>query len=154
MKNNTYGFKLDHTDVQDNRFHAIYLVDSLTGSLLVNNKYSDKSKFNEVDDDLISSFLSAIDLFIKEIKFSEEEIQEINFKDTRILYEKKGRILCIGISKKTDLRGERKILRQIIVDFYDRFEQKITNFKGFISQDIINYKNRLKNMNFNSLINL
>ena len=100
---NSFGFK--RQIAFDNRFHAIYFVDSLTGSLLISNKFSDKSSLTETDEDLISSFLNAINMFIKEIQTNKnDEIQEINFKDTRILYEKKGRMLCIGITKKTPLK--------------------------------------------------
>ena len=135
-------------------FHAIYFVDSITGSLLLSNRYSDKlygiSKSRE---DLISSFLNALNLFIKEIKINkDEDIQEINFKDTRILYEKKGRLVCIGISKKTDLHIERRILTEILNDFYFKFENEINQFKGYIDPKILDYKNRLKNLNLNSLV--
>ncbi len=147
---NTFGFKREITF--DNRFHAIYFVDSLTGSLLISNKFSDKSSLTETDEDLISSFLNAINMFIKEIQTNKnDEIQEINFKDTRILYEKKGRILCIGITKKTNLRIEREILANVLKDFYYRFENEINHFKGFIAPAILNYKNKLKNLNSNSL---
>ncbi len=147
---NTFGFKREIAF--DNRFHAIYFVDSLTGSLLISNKFSDKSSLTETDEDLISSFLNAINMFIKEIQTNKnDEIQEINFKDTRILYEKKGRILCIGITKKTNLRIEREILANVLKDFYYRFENEINHFKGFIAPAILNYKNNLKNLNLNSL---
>ncbi len=147
---NTFGFKREIAF--DNRFHAIYFVDSLTGSLLISNKFSDKSSLTETDEDLISSFLNAINMFIKEIQTNKnDEIQEINFKDTRILYEKKGRILCIGITKKTNLRIEREILANVLKDFYYRFENEINHFKGFIAPAILNYKNKLKNLNLNSL---
>ena len=86
------GYYLEHLDFKENRFHAVYFVDQLTGALLVSKRYS-KSNYGliETDDDLISNFLNAINLFIKEIGSNkEEEIQEINFKDIRILYEKRG----------------------------------------------------------------
>ena len=149
-----FGFNLKSIEFNDNRFHAIYFVDSISGSLLLSNRYSDKlygiSKSRE---DLISSFLNALNLFIKEIKINkDEDIQEINFKDTRILYEKKGRLVCIGISKKTDLHIERRILTEILNDFYFKFENEINQFKGYIHPRIKEYKNTLKNLNLNSLV--
>jgi len=154
LQDKSFGFK-DHIyfNISNNinRFHAIYFVDSVSGALLVSNKYSDKIGLSETDGDLISSFLNAINMFIREIKRNQyEEIQEINFSDTRILYEKRGRLLCIGISKKTDLEIERKVLHDIIKDFYYRFENEITHFNGFITPAILNYKTRLKD--FNSLV--
>jgi len=42
-----------------------------------------------LSEDLISNFLIALNLFIKEInEDNNEEIQDINFKETRILYER------------------------------------------------------------------
>jgi hypothetical protein len=149
---NSFGFK-DSIRFNTNRFHAIYFIDSLTGALLVSNKFSNGFSggfgLSETDDDLISGFLNAITMFIREIRKNEyEEIQEINFSDTRILYEKRGRLLCIGITKKTDLKIERDMLHDVIHDFYDRFESEINHFNGFISPAIMNYKFRLNSVNF------
>ncbi|TFG25818.1 MAG: hypothetical protein EU532_11310 [Promethearchaeota archaeon] len=147
------GFYLKHLNVRENRFHAIYFVDQLTGALLVSNRYSKNNYgLTETDDDLISNFLNAINLFIREIGTNkQEEIQEINFKDTRILYEKRGRLLCVGITKKTNVTIERAILHELLNDFYYRFENEIIHFKGYVSPKIINYKNRLENLDLNSL---
>ena len=149
-----FGFNMKPVEFNDNRFHAIYFVDSVSGSLLLSNRYSNiPYGISKSKEDLISSFLNALNLFIKEIKINkEEEIQEINFKDTRILYEKKGRLVCIGISRKTDLLVERNILNEVLNDFYNKFEYEINNFKGYIDPKITNYKNRLKNLDLNSLI--
>ena len=147
------GYYLEHLNVKENRFHAVYFVDQLTGALLVSKRYS-KSNYGliETDDDLISNFLNAINLFIKEIGSNkEEEIQEINFKDIRILYEKRGRLLCVGITKKTNINIERAILHELLNDFYYRFENEITHFKGYVPPKIINYKDRLEDLDLNSL---
>jgi len=152
IQDNSFGFK-EHIIFNNSRFHAIYFIDSITGALLVSNKFSNgfsgEFSLSETDGDLISGFLNAINMFIREIKKNEyEEIQEINFNDTRILYEKIGRLLCIGITKKTDLKIERNMLREIILDFYSRFENEINHFNGFITPAIMNYKFRL-----NSFVN-
>ncbi|MFX1257926.1 MAG: hypothetical protein ACFFAN_08710 [Promethearchaeota archaeon] len=142
-----YGFNLNL--LEENRFHAIYFIDSLTNSLLLSKKYSNLLETNE---DLISNFLSALNTFIKEIKKDKnEEIQEINFKDTRILYERKRRLLIIGISKKTNLQIERSILHEILNDFYNCFENQIDGFSGFVDPAIAKYKKRLENLNLNAL---
>ena len=153
IQDNSFGFK-EHIRFTNNRFHAIYFIDSLTGALLVSNKFSNgfsgEFGLSETDGDLISGFLNAINMFIREIKRNQyEEIQEINFNDTRILYEKRGRLLCIGITKKPDIKIERNMLHDIIQDFYDRFENEINHFNGFITPAILNYKFRL-----NSLVNI
>ena len=149
-QDNSFGFK-EHIKFNNSRFHAIYFIDSITGALLVSKKFSSSlsGEFGlyETDGDLISGFLNAINMFIREIKKNEyEEIQEINFSDTRILYENRGRLLCIGITKKTDLKIERDMLQEIIQDFYDRFENEINHFNGFITPAIMNYKLRLNSL--------
>ena len=147
---NNFGFELDKFNSQECRFHAIYFIDYETGALLVSNRYTDSLNF--LKDDLISSFLNAINLFINEInEGANEELQEINFKGTRILYEREGRLLAIAITKKTNLQMERGILREIMEDFYIRFKNFIDNFNGAITPSIRDYKKRLKSMNLNSL---
>ena len=82
----------------------------------------------------------------------DDEVQEVNFRESRILYERKGRLSVIGITKKTNLQAERVILRQIMEDFYYKFESIIKNFNGNIDPSILQYKKRLENMNLNELI--
>ena len=148
-----FGFYVEQLNFKENRFHAIYFVDRLSGALLVSKRYSgNKYGLTETDDDLISNFLNAINMFIREIRSNkEEEIQEINFKDTRILYEKKGRLLCIGITKKTNVNIEREILKNLTYDFYYRFRNEVQNFMGYVPPEILNYKNRLESLDLNSL---
>ncbi|MBD3195408.1 MAG: hypothetical protein GF317_10155 [Candidatus Lokiarchaeota archaeon] len=143
-----FSFEDLHLD-NDNRFHAIYFIDSLTGSLLLSNKFSNHSHICEADEDLIGSFLNAINLFINELNKNdkeEEQIQEINFTDSRILYERKGRLMVIGISKKTNLPIERKMLHNVLLDFYQKFEHKIEHFNGVIGEDILAYRSKLNEL--------
>ena len=147
----TFGFKLEKITAEENRFHAIYFIDSVTGSVLISNKYTD---FSNTSEDLISGFLSAMNMFMREIKGGDEEIQEINFHDTRILYERRGRLMCIGFTRKTNLQIERGILNEIMNEFYDRFKKEINNFNGYIKPSIVAYKNRLETLNLNSLYKL
>ena len=148
----SYGFKLEKINPSNSRFHAIYFLDNLTGSLLLSNKYTDNSKFSSYED-LISGFLNALNLFMNEIKPDSvnDEIQEVNFRESRILYERKGRLSVIAISKKTNLQAERVILRQVMEDFYYKFESIIQNFNGSIDPSILQYKKRLENINLNEL---
>ncbi|TXT59778.1 MAG: hypothetical protein BAJALOKI2v1_170032 [Promethearchaeota archaeon] len=145
--NETFGFNINKFYSVERRFEAIYLVDYISGSLLVSNNYSGRNKFKH-NEDLITGFLSAINAFIKELhnenRSEDNDIQEINFKDTRILYERKGRLMVIGISKKTNLQIEREILQKIVRDFYNRFEHQIEDFNGIVDPDILNYKQKLK----------
>lgn len=150
---NNFGFKLEEYNSQECRFHALYFIDYETGALLVSNRYTDKLSF--LKDDLICSFLNAINLFINEINGgANEELQEINFRGTRILYQREGRLLAIAITKKTNLQLERGILKEIVEDFYIRFKHQINNFNGEIYPAILDYKKRLKSMNLNSLFKL
>jgi len=147
--NRDYGFNMEKINSQESLFHAIYFLDYETGSLFVSNRFSDNLSF--LRDDLICSFLNAINLFINELKEGgNEELQEINFKDTRILYEREGRLLVIAVTKKNDVRIERGIVREILEDFYLRFKKYINNFNGAIDPLILNYKKRLEGMNLNS----
>lgn len=145
-----FRFEIEKYNSQECRFHAIYFIDYETGALFVSNRYSNDLSF--LREDLICSFLNAINLFINEVNDgANEEIQEINFKGTRILYEREGRLLAIGITKKTNLQMERGILREIVEDFYIRFKNFINNFNGEVDPSVLNYKKRLESMNLNSL---
>ncbi len=149
---NGYGFKMGDLNSHDSVFHAIYFIDEISGSLLVSKKNPNASGLlTETKEDLISNFLNAMNMFINEIKKDgeEEEIQEINFKDTRLLYQRKGRILCIGICDKSDVILERAILNSILDDFYDRFEIHINSFKGIIHPAILAYTSELDKVFFN-----
>jgi hypothetical protein len=118
--------------------------------LLVSNRYS--KDLSVLGDDLICSFLNAINLFINELNEGvNEELREITFKGTRILYEREGRLLVIAVSRKIDLQVERTILREILEDFYLRFKKDINRFNGAITPGIINYKKRLEGMDLNSV---
>jgi len=147
---NRYGFKVRNSE--EGVFHAIYFLDKLTGALLLSKEYSNVNNLS-LDVDLIGGFLSALDLFIKEVKIGKhpDEIQEINFRDTRILYERKGRLLVVAITHKVDLPIEREVLRKIVVDFYNHFETSINKFNGHIEPSMIQYKKRLENTNINNL---
>ncbi len=150
-RNPTLGFRNDQFEQTDNRFHSIDFIDSLSGAVLISKKYSET--LTETNDDLISGFLSAINCFIREIKKDREEIQEINFNDSRILYERKGRLIVVGISRKTNLPVERSILHEVLNDFYYRFERQINKFNGVIDPEILDYKIKLKNMNLHGSFN-
>lgn len=149
----SYGFDLEKINFSNNRFHAIYFLDNLTGSLLLSKKYTNNSKFSS-HEDLISGFLNALNLFISEIKPEsvDDDIQEVNFRESRILYDRMGRLSVIAITKKTNLQAERAILRQVMEDFYFKFESVIKNFNGNIDPSILQYKKRLENINLNELV--
>ena len=145
-----FGFALEKISNNDYGFHAIYFVDSFSGSLLLSKRYTAKSSL--LSEDLISNFLIALNLFIKEInEDNNEEIQDINFRETRILYERRGRLIVIAITNKTNLQIERGIVKEVLQDFYIRFKNHINNFNGAIDPGILNYKKKLEGMNLNSL---
>ena len=147
----SYGFVNRQQDANYNRFLAIYFLDKLRGSLLFSKEYS-LNPDSAIDMDLIGGFLNALNLFIKEVKTGNksEEIQEVNFDETRILYERYGRLLVIAITRKTSLKVERSILKQIAHDFYSRFEGSINHFNGRIEPSILKYKKRLEITNLNN----
>ncbi len=144
-----YGFDIERFNPTENIFHAIYLLDSQSGALFASNKYSNNLGFKDTPEDLISSFLNAMNLFINEINYN-EEIQEINFKKMRILYEKRGRLMVIAITKKISLEMEKYYVHEILNDFYRRFEQKITEFRGLIDPAMSGYEKRLKSFNLSN----
>jgi len=150
--NNTQGnsgFNLKKINSQESLFHAIYFLDYESGSCLVSNRFTNNLSF--LRDDLICSFLNAINLFINELKEGgNDELQEINFNNTRILYEREGKLLVIAVTKKNDIQIERGIVREILEDFYLRFKRHINNFNGAIAPVIADYKKRLKTFNLNA----
>jgi hypothetical protein len=143
-----YGFNLHNFNQDKNIFHAIYILDSYSGALFVSNKFSESANLSNTNEDLISSFLNAMNLFINEIN-ANEEIQEINFKQMRILYERKERLMVIAISKKRDLQVEKYYVHEILNDFYYRFKREITQFNGIINKEMSSYKMKVPNI-FNS----
>ena len=72
--NRNYGFSSEKINPQENLFHAIYFLDYETGALLVSNRFSNNLSF--LKDDLICSFLNAINLFINELKEGGNEEQK------------------------------------------------------------------------------
>ncbi|MBN1800201.1 MAG: hypothetical protein JW891_01765 [Candidatus Lokiarchaeota archaeon] len=145
-RNSSGGFKLNKLNPEENIFHAIYILDNHTGALFASTKFSNQYHFSDASEDLISSFLNAMNMFINELN-DEEEIQEINFKNMRILYERKDRLLVIAISKKTNLNVEKQYVHEIVNDFYFRFGPKISRFNGVVDPAMVNYKHRLKSFN-------
>ena len=83
-----------------------------------------------------------MNLFINEIN-GNEEIQEINFKQMRILYERRDRLIVIAISKKMDLQLEKYVVHEILNDFYYRFKKQISQFTGLIDKEMLSYKVRI-----------
>ncbi|MFX1237261.1 MAG: hypothetical protein ACFFAS_02385 [Promethearchaeota archaeon] len=159
QKNNSSGFKLSRLRPTENVFHAIYILDNHTGALFASSQFSKYHHLSESPEDLISSFLNAMNMFINELN-PDEEIQEINFKHMRILYERKERLLVIAISKKSNLQVEKCYVHEIVNDFYFRFGPKISRFNGVIDPAMTNYKDRLDNFDlsqsraYNNSINL
>lgn len=140
-----YGFNSSVFNQDKDIFHAIYILDSYTGALFVSNKFSQSANLSNTNEDLISSFLNAMNLFINEIN-TDEEIQEINFKQMRILYERKDRLMVIAISKKKDLQVEKYFVHEILNDFYFRFKTRITQFNGIIDKEMSSYKMKIPNI--------
>ena len=131
MDSDILKYKYSHIENESNIFHAIFLIDSKTGLTFLSKRFSNNlCKFNSDNEDLISGFLNALNHFVKELDFENESIEEVNFKNNRILYEQKGRLMAIAISKKTDIGIERRFLSMIINDFYLSFKFNIENFCG------------------------
>lgn len=129
--NRVSKYRYSIIDNLSDRFHAIFLIDAKTGLTFLSKKFSKNfNKFNSDNEDLISGFLNALNYFVKELDFDNESIEEVNFKNNRILYEQKGRLMAIAISKKTNIEIERTFLSMIINDFYLSFKVNIENFYG------------------------
>ncbi len=129
--NRVSKYRYSIIDNLSDRFHAIFLIDAKTGLTFLSKKFSKNfNKFNSDNEDLISGFLNALNYFVKELDFDNESIEEVNFKNNRILYKQKGRLMAIAISKKTNIEIERTFLSMIINDFYLSFKVNIENFCG------------------------
>jgi hypothetical protein len=112
-------------------FNAIYIIDGKSGLTLLAQNYSDRP----YDDDLMSGMVKALECFISYLANANgvEKVQEINFQGCRILYERKGPIMAVAISKKTDQSLEHQVLGAILDEFYGRFERFLEGFVGNIA---------------------
>ncbi len=130
----------------DGPFHAIYIIDSNSGLTLLAQNYSNRS----FDDDLMSGMLKALESFISHLAYADEyeRIQEINFLGSRIIYERKGPIMAVGISKKTDEQQEHAMLNRILTEFQDRFSYYFNGFVGNI-KPFQDFKPRLEELGQN-----
>jgi hypothetical protein len=144
-----YGFMNNAIECHNGIFQAIYFMDNLSGSLLLSKNFTIKTRAAK-DEDLIGNFLNALNLFIKEIRPDDQndEVQEINFKKTRILYENVDRLTIIAITNKYNINLERKILNKILTDFYNRYKEKIGQFNGLIDPSILSYKKILERFDY------
>jgi hypothetical protein len=112
-------------------FHAIFLMEAQTGLTLISKHYTNY-KYNE---DLLSGMFKALESFISNLSYSNqfERIEEINFGDTRIVYERLGPVMAVGISRKLNSEIEHQVLSNIIQEFVAQYGSCLDSFKGNIS---------------------
>jgi hypothetical protein len=133
-------------------FHAIFFMDNSSGVTLLGQNYSQR----QFDDDLISGMIKALESFIDHLSYSSsyELVQEINFQGTRILYERKGSVMAVAISKKIDPDLEHRLLNKILDEFYTKYERFLNNtFIGNVLpfQD---FRGHIQNIGFGDLNNV
>jgi len=127
-------------------------MDNKSGVTLLGQNYSRR----QYDDDLISGMIKALESFIDHLSYSStyECVQEINFQGTRILYERKGPVMAVAISKKCDPELEHRLLNQVLAEFYSKYEPFLNNtFIGNVLpfQD---FRSRIQNIGFGDLNNV
>jgi hypothetical protein len=125
---------------QNGLFHAIFFIDANSGLTLLSQTFSQ----TQYDEDLISGMLRALDSFINHLCYSNqvEIIQEINFKGSRIVYERVGPVIGAAISKKQNQDMEHFVLKTILEDFYQQCGSYLIPFFGNVVP-FHQYRNRL-----------
>jgi len=109
---------------------GLWILEIESGSCLFEENYK---KWSIQDTQLISSFLTAIRSFTKEA-FS-EDIEFIQFKTRRIIFEISGKILFILAVSNSDFSEE--ILKSIIQNLINKFNEK---FKSILEKRYIAYE--------------
>ncbi|MHA1775235.1 MAG: hypothetical protein DRO88_05940 [Promethearchaeia archaeon] len=116
-------------------FYAIYMLDSNSGVELVSHSFIPSKA--ELDINAVSGMFKALELFINNMAYSNqfETVQEINFQGMRIVYERYGaphsQILCVGLSRKiVSAKKEHHVLKAIVRDFYETYQEHLQNFQG------------------------
>jgi len=109
---------------------GLWILDIESGSCLFEENYI---KWSAKDTQLISSFLTAIRSFTKEA-FS-EEIQFIQFKSRKIIFEISYKILFVIAVNNSDLDDEilKKTIKKLIIQFNTTFDQILTK-KNFANE--------------------
>ncbi|MHA1522036.1 MAG: hypothetical protein ACTSRK_17815 [Promethearchaeota archaeon] len=119
----------------NNPFFAIFILDSNSGVELVSHSFENPRI--DLDVDALSGMFKALELFINNMAYSDqfEAVQEINFHEKRIVYERYGppnhQILCVGVSRKViSTKKEHYVLKAIVRDFYETYRPQLQNFVG------------------------
>jgi hypothetical protein len=112
-------------------FHAIYFMDATSGLTYLGQNYSGQ-EFNE---DLMSGMLKALECFINHLSYANQydRIQEINFQGSRIVYERLGSVMAVGISKKINEDHEHNLLKYLLSEFLEQYGSYIPNEGGNVA---------------------
>lgn len=132
-------------------FHAIYFMDATSGLTYLGQNYSGQV-FNE---DLMSGMLKALECFINHLSYANQydRIQDINFQGTRIVYERMGSVMAVGISKKINENREHFLLQQLLGEFLQQYGNFIPNDTGNTAP-FQPFRQRLANFEHESMQNL
>jgi len=80
----------------------------------------------------MSGMLKALEVFINHLSYANQydRIQEINFQGTRIVYERLGSVMAVGISKKVNEEQEHYLLNYLLSEFIEQYRDYIPNEGG------------------------
>ncbi|MEX2723493.1 MAG: hypothetical protein Q6366_011230 [Candidatus Freyarchaeota archaeon] len=104
--------------------HGIYIIEACSGICLVSRKYGDV----EIDDGLISGFLTALQQFSSELSIRKDQpaiLREVEMKSYNIIYEKRGETTIVACVDRGD---SEKVLRETLVKIADNFLERFSNY--------------------------
>lgn len=107
--------------------HYVLIIHKVSGLCLYNFKFSP----GEIDPDLMSGFLQAIQSFGTEFSTSEEAgMKRLSYKDFEIFLEESEliRVALVGIGKITDFLEDR--LKEFVKLFTQQFQAELIDFRG------------------------
>nr|MDO8089696.1 hypothetical protein [Candidatus Sigynarchaeota archaeon] len=112
--------------------HGIYIIEASSGMCLVSREYGEI----ELDEGLISGFLTALQQFSSELASHRGQpaiLREVEMRNYTIVYERAEEIMVVAsVDRRDDERVLRDALRKIIDSFLQRFGSYLKSWRGNI----------------------
>ena len=122
-------------------FHSVFIIDKMTTTSLVSRHYSKGAlKSNNIDDSMVSGMVQALESFVGHLAYSTEykdQLQEINFGSSRIIYDRlqgiRPLIAVAFTTKNISPELEHEILQNMLVNFHTEYNPVLRNFRGNVN---------------------
>ncbi|MGQ9721940.1 MAG: hypothetical protein ACUVXA_11530 [Candidatus Jordarchaeum sp.] len=112
--------------------HGIYIIEACSGVCLISRKYGDV----ELDEGLISGFLTALQQFSSELASQKGQpaiLREVEMKNYAIVYERTEDIMVVAsVDKRDNEKVLRNALNKIIEMFLQRYDYYLKSWRGDI----------------------